>query len=71
MDVSKGFFAVYVGETENKRLVIPVSYLNLPSFEALLRQAGKKYRFDHPMGCLTTPCTEEIFIDLTICLNGL
>ncbi|KAK9151612.1 hypothetical protein Syun_009921 [Stephania yunnanensis] len=30
--VPKGHFAVYVGETEKKRFVVPVSYLNHPSF---------------------------------------
>jgi len=34
MDVAKGYLAVYVGE-KMKRLVIPVSYLNQPSFQDL------------------------------------
>ncbi|KAA8546056.1 hypothetical protein F0562_020493 [Nyssa sinensis] len=70
-DVPKGYFAVYVGESEKKRFVIPVSYLNQPSFQDLLNRAEEEYGFDHPMGGLTIPCGEDIFIDLTSCLNDL
>ncbi|KAK4401460.1 Indole-3-acetic acid-induced protein ARG7 [Sesamum angolense] len=38
-EVPKGHFAVYVGEREKKRFVIPVSFLNHPSFQDLLSQA--------------------------------
>ncbi|KAK4477183.1 hypothetical protein RD792_016396 [Penstemon davidsonii] len=38
-DVPKGHFAVYVGEEEKRRFVIPVSFLNEPSFQELLCQA--------------------------------
>ncbi|KAK2978312.1 hypothetical protein RJ640_017163 [Escallonia rubra] len=64
-DVPKGYFAVYVGEQEKKRFVIPISFLNQPSFQELLSQAEEEFGFDHPMGGLTIPCREEIFIDLT------
>ncbi|KAK9123498.1 hypothetical protein Sjap_013100 [Stephania japonica] len=37
--VPKGHFTVYVGETEKKRFVVPVSYLNHPSFQELLSTA--------------------------------
>ncbi|KAF3500060.1 hypothetical protein F2Q69_00044609 [Brassica cretica] len=30
----KGFLAVYVGEGQKKRYVVPVSYLSQPSFQA-------------------------------------
>ncbi|KAL7257476.1 hypothetical protein ACSBR1_003719 [Camellia fascicularis] len=65
VDVPKGHFAVYVGEREKKRFVIPISYLNNPSFKDLLSQAEEEFGFDHPMGDLTIPCKEDIFIDLT------
>ncbi|XP_059647540.1 auxin-induced protein X15-like [Cornus florida] len=69
-DVPKGHFSVYVGETEKKRFVIPISYLKHPSFQNLLSQAEEEFGFDHPMGGLTIPCREETFIDLTCSLNS-
>ncbi|KAH7852846.1 hypothetical protein Vadar_030046 [Vaccinium darrowii] len=69
-DVPKGHFAVYVGESEKKRFVIPVSFLNNPSFQDLLSQAEEEFGFDHPMGGLTIPCREDIFIDLAARLGG-
>ncbi|KAL7237460.1 hypothetical protein ACSBR2_003705 [Camellia fascicularis] len=65
VDVPKGHVAVYVGESERKRFVIPISYLNQPSFQDLLSQAEEEFGFNHPMGVLTIPCKEDIFIDLT------
>ena len=69
-DVPKGFLAVYVGENKMKRFVIPVSYLNQPSFQELLSQAEEEFGFDHPLGALTIPCREDIFIDLISRLNA-
>ncbi|KAL5788782.1 hypothetical protein ACOSP7_005731 [Xanthoceras sorbifolium] len=63
--VPKGHFAVYVGETEKKRFVVPLSYLKHPSFQNLLCQAEEEFGFDHPAGGLTIPCSEEVFMDLT------
>ncbi|KAL7238705.1 hypothetical protein ACSBR2_004742 [Camellia fascicularis] len=34
---TQGHLAVYVGETEKKRYVVPISYLKHPSFQSLLR----------------------------------
>ncbi|KAJ0077201.1 hypothetical protein Patl1_36593 [Pistacia atlantica] len=62
--VPKGYLAVYVGESKRKRFVIPVSYLNHSSFQDLLRQAEEEFGYVHPMGGLTIPCREDIFIDL-------
>ncbi|KAK4477164.1 hypothetical protein RD792_016377 [Penstemon davidsonii] len=64
-DIPKGHFAVYVGESEKKRFVIPISYLNEPSFQDLLCQSEEEFGFNHPMGGLTIPCSEDLFIDLT------
>ncbi|KAL5539673.1 hypothetical protein UlMin_032899 [Ulmus minor] len=64
VDVPKGHFAVYVGESEKKRFVVPMSLLNDHSFQDLLSQAEEEFGFDHPMGGLTIPCSEDAFIDL-------
>ncbi|KAL0454111.1 UNVERIFIED_CONTAM: Indole-3-acetic acid-induced protein ARG7 [Sesamum latifolium] len=64
-DVPKGHFAVYVGESEMKRFVVPLSFLNNPLFQDLLIQAEEKFGFHHPMGGLTIPCSEDVFIDLS------
>ncbi|KAL8060272.1 hypothetical protein ABFX02_02G014400 [Erythranthe guttata] len=64
-EVPKGHLAVYVGESEKKRFVIPLSYLNNPSFQELLCQAEEEFGYHHPMGGLTIPCSEELFIDIT------
>ncbi|XP_070020827.1 auxin-responsive protein SAUR22-like [Nicotiana tabacum] len=63
--VPKGHFAVYVGESEKKRYVVPITYLNHPSFQNLLRKAEEEYGFHHPMGGLTIPCNENDFVDVT------
>ena len=65
LDVPKGCFAVYVGEGEKKRFVIPVSLLNQPSFQELLSIAEQEFGFTHPMGGLTIPCKEDIFVNIT------
>ncbi|XP_047330116.1 auxin-induced protein X15-like [Impatiens glandulifera] len=67
--VPKGHVAVYVGESERKRYVVPVSYLNHPLFQDLLSKAEEEFGFDHPMGGLTIPCREEDFIHMTCSLN--
>ncbi|KAF7841106.1 Auxin-induced protein X10A [Senna tora] len=70
LEVPKGYVAVYVGE-KMKRFVIPISYLNQPSFQDLLSQAEEEFGFDHPMGGLTIPCKEDEFLDITSHLNRL
>ncbi|CAN6881024.1 hypothetical protein Bca4012_080915 [Brassica carinata] len=64
--VPKGHVAVYVGEEmENKkRFVVPISYLNHPSFQGLLNRAEEEFGFNHPIGGLTIPCREETFVGL-------
>ena len=68
VDVPKGCLAVYVGE-KMKRFVIPVSYLNQPSFQDLLSQTEEEFGYDHPMGGLTIPCGEDVFLDTVSRLN--
>ena len=69
-NVPKGYLAVYVGE-EMKRFVVPLSYLNQPSFQDLLSQAEEQFGYDHPMGDLTIPCREDVFLHITSRFNGL
>jgi len=64
LDVPKGYLAVYVGE-KMKRFVIPMSYLNQTSFHDLLSQAVEEFGYEHPMGGLTIPCEEDLFVDIT------
>ncbi|KAE8698696.1 Auxin-responsive protein SAUR23 [Hibiscus syriacus] len=68
-DVPKGYFAVYVGESQKKRFVVPISFLNQPSFQKMLSLAEEEFGFNHPMGGLTIPCREEVFINLTSSLH--
>ncbi|KAK8582396.1 hypothetical protein V6N13_069174 [Hibiscus sabdariffa] len=66
----KGHFAVYVGEAEKKRFVVPISFLKHPLFQNLLSEAEEEFGFNHPMGALTIPCSEEAFIDLIVICNA-
>ncbi|KAI4332760.1 hypothetical protein L6164_017642 [Bauhinia variegata] len=70
IEVPKGYLAVYVGE-EMRRFVIPISYLNHSSFQELLSQAEEEFGYEHPMGGLTIPCREDVFLDITSSLNRL
>ncbi|KAG6588980.1 hypothetical protein SDJN03_17545, partial [Cucurbita argyrosperma subsp. sororia] len=64
VDVPKGYFTVYVGEVQKKRFVVPLSCLNQPSFQDLLSEAEEEFGYDHPMGGITIPCSEETFLSL-------
>ncbi|KAK2435198.1 auxin-induced protein 15A [Trifolium repens] len=66
--VPKGYLAVYVGD-KMKRFVIPVSYLNQISFQDLLSQSEEQFGYDHPMGGITIPCGEDIFLEITSSLD--
>ncbi|KAG5624868.1 hypothetical protein H5410_010086 [Solanum commersonii] len=70
-DIPKGHFAVYVGEMQKKRFVIPISFLSEPLFQDLLSQSEEEFGFDHPMGGVTIPCSEDLFIDLTSRLRNM
>ncbi|KAK8625117.1 hypothetical protein V6N13_089995 [Hibiscus sabdariffa] len=67
--VPKGYFAIYVGESQKKRFIVPVSFLNQPSFQKLLSLAEEEFGFNHPMGGLTIPCREDVFVHLTSSLH--
>lgn len=70
-DVPKGHFAVYVGERQRKRYVVPISFLDQPLFLELLSKAEEEFGFHHPMGGLTIPCREDTFIAVTNHLRNL
>ncbi|KAK7264219.1 hypothetical protein RJT34_31824 [Clitoria ternatea] len=70
-DIPKGYLAVYVGENKKKLFVIPISYLNQPSFQDLLSKVEQEFGFDHPMGGLTIPCREDVFLDITSHLHNI
>ncbi|XP_025980388.1 auxin-induced protein X10A-like [Glycine soja] len=68
VDIPKGYLAVYVREkitNKMKRFVIPISYLNQPSFQVLLNQVEEEFGYDHPMCSLTIPCKENEFLNVT------
>ncbi|KAL2329038.1 hypothetical protein Fmac_022465 [Flemingia macrophylla] len=62
-EVPKGYLAVYVGE-KMKRFIIPIGYLNQPSFQDLLSKAEEEFGYNHPMGGLTIPCREDVFLNI-------
>ncbi|EPS68786.1 hypothetical protein M569_05980, partial [Genlisea aurea] len=62
--VPKGHLAVYVGEGEKKRYVIPVSWLNQPEFQELLDLSEQEFGFHHPMGGLTIPCNQHLGVEV-------
>ncbi|KAE8672867.1 Auxin-induced protein 15A [Hibiscus syriacus] len=64
-DVPKGHIAVFVGKIHMTRFVVPISYLSHPSFLDLLHWVEEEFGFDHPMGGLTIPCDQHVFIHLT------
>nr|XP_043625453.1 auxin-responsive protein SAUR21-like [Erigeron canadensis] len=63
--VPKGHFAVYVGRIHKTRFVVPISVLEHPLFQSLLRQSEEEFGFEHSMGGVTITCSEDTFIDIT------
>ncbi|XP_071722459.1 uncharacterized protein [Rutidosis leptorrhynchoides] len=55
----KGYLAVCVGE-EQKRFVIPTSYLGHVAFQSLLREAEEEFGFEQA-GVLRIPCDVSMF----------
>ncbi|KAK9690964.1 hypothetical protein RND81_09G166800 [Saponaria officinalis] len=69
--VPKGHIPVYVGQNaKKKRHIVPLSFLNHPSFQDLLSLSEEEFGFDHPMGGLTIPCTQERFMHLIATLEN-
>ncbi|KAF5755667.1 putative small auxin-up RNA [Helianthus annuus] len=70
-DVPKGHLAVYVGEKQKRRFVIPISFLEQPLFQELLHESEDEFGFDHPMGGLTISCQLDAFFHLIAILRSL
>ncbi|WVZ65077.1 hypothetical protein U9M48_014498 [Paspalum notatum var. saurae] len=72
-DVPRGYCPVYVGP-EQRRFVIPTSYLAHPVFRLLLEKAEEEFGFRH-QGALAIPCETEAFKYILQCVqrhdNGL
>jgi len=45
--------------------MVPLSYLNQPSCQALLSKSEEVFGYDHPICGLTIPCPEDAFISVT------
>ncbi|KDP33955.1 hypothetical protein JCGZ_07526 [Jatropha curcas] len=66
-DVPRGYLAVYVGP-EQRRFIIPTSYLSHSLFKVLLAKVEEEFGFDHSGG-LTIPCEIETFKFLLKCME--
>ncbi|ONM19232.1 auxin-responsive protein SAUR50 [Zea mays] len=66
-DVSRGHFAVYVGE-RRCRFVVPIALLDRPEFRYLLWRAKEEFGFAGAGGTLVLPCEEVAFRSLTSAL---
>ncbi|KAH1141406.1 hypothetical protein AAZX31_12G033500 [Glycine max] len=69
--IRKALFAA--NQASSKAVDAPkgyVLYLNQPSFQDLLSHAEEEFGYEHPMGGLTIPCSEDVFQRITSCLNG-
>uniref|UniRef100_A0A7N0T8X9 Small auxin up regulated protein n=1 Tax=Kalanchoe fedtschenkoi TaxID=63787 RepID=A0A7N0T8X9_KALFE len=69
-NVPKGHLPVYVGVRHKTRFVIPIAYLNHPSFQELLALAEEEFGFGQPAGGLSIPCTGEYFLNLVLFLSS-
>ena len=69
--IPKVYFIVYVGDEQKQHNVVPLSCLNEPAFQELLIMTEEEFGYEHPMGGLTIPCGEDIFVDLISQLNRL
>ncbi|XVF76182.1 hypothetical protein PTKIN_Ptkin13bG0246100 [Pterospermum kingtungense] len=66
-----GFFAIYVGE-EEERFVVPTSYLSHPLFKMLLEKSYNEYGFEQ-RNKLVVPCSVSTFqevLNAVECCNG-
>ncbi|KAL8552968.1 hypothetical protein ACS0TY_001585 [Phlomoides rotata] len=62
--VDKGHFAIYTAD--DRRFVVPLTYLNHPVFRQLLKMSEEEYGLPSD-GPIVLPC-DFIFMDFVICL---
>ncbi|KAJ8760170.1 hypothetical protein K2173_011026 [Erythroxylum novogranatense] len=60
--VPKGYLAVYVGP-DQRRFIIPTSYLSMPDFRNLMDRAAEEFGFEQEGG-LRIPCEEHDFEEI-------
>lgn len=59
--IPKGYLPIKVGKgEEQKKIMVPVMYLNHPLFSQLLKEAEEEYGFDQ-QGTMIIPCRVEEF----------
>ena len=69
--IPSGFFAIYVGE-EEERFVVPTSFLSHPLFKMLLEKSYNEYGFEQ-RNKLVVPCSVSTFqkvVNAVECCNG-
>jgi hypothetical protein len=65
----KGHVALYVGDGQHERLVVPIAYLHHPGFQALLHRAHDEFGF-RQRGGLVLPCSLSEFQRTLACIRG-
>ncbi|KAL4583883.1 hypothetical protein LXL04_008468 [Taraxacum kok-saghyz] len=66
-----GFFAIYVGDDEPRRCVVPTAYLSHPLFKMLLEKAYDDEEWNNR---LVVPCSLKVFkevVNAVECSNGM
>ncbi|KAK1263982.1 hypothetical protein QJS04_geneDACA008525 [Acorus gramineus] len=63
-----GYLPLYVGE-EQRRFVVPTSFLSHPLFRILFEMAYSEYGFDQESG-LSVPCDVSVFEEVVGAIEG-
>ncbi|KAF3775223.1 Auxin-induced protein X10A [Nymphaea thermarum] len=64
---NKGHFVVYA--IDGRRYVVPLAYLNQPSFRELLEMAEEEFGLEGQLGPLTVPCDGQL-LDSVLSMLG-
>ncbi|KAK1263985.1 hypothetical protein QJS04_geneDACA008522 [Acorus gramineus] len=68
MPAPAGHLPLYVGE-EQRRFIVPTSFLSHPLFKILLEMAYLEYGFDQESG-LSVPCDVSVFEEVVGAIEG-